>query len=196
MIQCCSFVPSDFTDLYFGYLGMVVIVNLVYFIFSIIGVLLGFAIFGMNISVVMTGFGVVGLGGIVVKNGILLIEFMDEMMKRGKSPKEAIILGGKLRLKPVLLTAVSTVLGLIAMAVGFNINFVTLFTDLDPNIFLGGDNVKFFGPLSWTIIFGLLFATVITLVILPVMYHLSLRFKDWLSKVFGRSSKQVETAEA
>ncbi|MDH5383043.1 MAG: efflux RND transporter permease subunit, partial [Cyclobacteriaceae bacterium] len=147
-------------------------------VFSIIGVFLGFSIFGMNISIVMTGFGIVGLGGIVVKNGILLVEFMDEMQLRGKSLLEAIVLGGKLRLKPVLLTAVSTVLGLLAMAVGFNINFVTLFTDFSPNIFFGGDNVRFFGPLSWTIIFGLTFSTFLTLVVLPVMYFLLYKTKE------------------
>ncbi len=151
-------------------------------IFSVIGVLLGFAIFNMNISVVMTGFGIVGLGGIVVKNGILLIEFMDEMLKRGMKIKDAVIMGGKLRLKPVLLTAISTVLGLLAMAIGFNINFVTLFTEFNPNIFLGGDNVVFFGPLSWTIIFGLIFATIITLIILPVMYYMVLAWKEKLAE--------------
>ncbi len=170
-------------------------------IFSVIGVLLGFAIFNMNISVVMTGFGVVGLGGIVVKNGILLVEFMDEMLKEGYNLKDAIVRGCKLRLQPVLLTAVSTVLGLLAMAVGFNINFVTLFTNLNPHIFFGGDNVSFFGPLSWTIIFGLLFATVLTLVILPVMYYLVFRSKEKVKRIKekyssnGRSD-QIEQHQA
>ncbi|MDH5398307.1 MAG: efflux RND transporter permease subunit [Cyclobacteriaceae bacterium] len=152
-------------------------------IFSVIGVFLGFAVFGMNMSVVMTGFGIVGLGGIVVKNGILLIEFMDEMLARGQRLPEAIVMGCKLRLKPVMLTAVSTILGLLAMAVGFNINFVTLFTELNPHIFFGGDNVNFFGPLSWTIIFGLLFATVLTLVVLPVMYFLLFKTNEKIEKL-------------
>ncbi|MDH5603980.1 MAG: efflux RND transporter permease subunit, partial [Cyclobacteriaceae bacterium] len=164
-------------------------------IFSVIGVFLGFAVFGMNISVVMTGFGVVGLGGIVVKNGILLIEFMDEMLARGKSLSEAIVMGCKLRLKPVMLTAVSTILGLLAMAVGFNINFVTLFTSFEPNIFFGGDNVKFFGPLSWTIIFGLLFATVLTLVVLPVMYFLLFKVNERVDRMKLKLKKREEQEE-
>ncbi|HVY74451.1 MAG TPA: efflux RND transporter permease subunit, partial [Puia sp.] len=139
-------------------------------IFSIIGVLLGFAISGMTISAVMTGLGIVGLAGIVVKNGILVIEFADELRQRGLKTREGVIQAGKTRIIPVLLTAMAAILALIPLAVGFNINFVTLFSELNPHIFFGGDSAVFWKPLSWTIIFGLAFAFFMTLFILPSMY--------------------------
>ncbi len=138
--------------------------------FSIIGVLLGFAIFGIPISIIMTGMGIVALSGIVIRNGILLVEFTDVLKEKGLRTREAIIQAGKIRITPVFLTAISTILGLVPLAVGFNINFITLFSQLKPHIYFGGDNVMFFGPLSWTIIFGLAFATFLTLVFIPVMY--------------------------
>ncbi|MCX6276882.1 MAG: efflux RND transporter permease subunit [Bacteroidetes bacterium] len=138
-------------------------------IFSVIGVLLGIAIFGMSISIIMTGLGIVALGGIVVRNGILIVEFSDELKIRGFRTKEAIIKAGKTRITPVALTATATMLGLVPLAVGMNINFITLFTELNPHIYFGGDNVAFWGPLSWTIIFGLSFATFLTLVFVPAM---------------------------
>jgi len=141
-------------------------------IFSVIGVLLGFIIFDMEISVIMTGIGIVALGGIVVRNGIVLVEFMDELKMRGYKTRKAIIEAGKIRMTPVILTATATMLGLIPLAIGFNINFVTMFTELNPHIYLGGDSVKFWGPLSWTIIFGLSFATFLTLILVPAMYYM------------------------
>jgi multidrug efflux pump subunit AcrB len=139
-------------------------------IFSLIGVLLGYMIFGMTISIIMTGMGIVALAGIVVRNGILLVEFTDVMKEQGLKTRKAIIEAGKTRITPVVLTATATILGLIPLAIGMNINFATLLTDLDPQIHFGGDSVMFFGPLSWTIIFGLSFATFLTLVLIPVMY--------------------------
>jgi multidrug efflux pump subunit AcrB len=141
-------------------------------VFSIIGVLLGIMIFNMPISVIMTGLGIVALGGIVVRNGILIVEFCDVMKKRGLRTRDAIIQAGKVRITPVLLTATATMLGLVPLAIGLNINFISLFTDLDPQIHIGGDNVLFWGPLSWTIIFGLSFATFLTLVFVPAMYFI------------------------
>ncbi len=154
-------------------------------IFSVIGVLLGFTIFGMTVSVVMTGIGIVGLAGIVVKNGILVIEFADELRSRGMKTKEAVIEAGKTRIIPVLLTALAAILGLIPLAVGFNINFVTLFTDLNPHIFFGGDNAVFWKPLSWTIIYGLAFAFFMTLLIVPSMYLMAERLKRPMRRNFG-----------
>ena len=116
-------------------------------IFSVIGVLLGFAFTGMTISAVMTGLGIVGLAGIVVKNGILVIEFADELRERGMKTREALIQAGKTRIIPVLLTALAAILALIPLAIGFNINFVTLFADLNPHIFFGGDSAVFWKPL-------------------------------------------------
>ncbi|MER3464251.1 MAG: copper transporter, partial [Chitinophagaceae bacterium] len=154
-------------------------------LFSIIGVLLGFALTGMTISVVMTGIGIVGLAGIVVKNGILVIEFTDELRARGMKTREAVIQAGKTRIIPVLLTALAAILGFIPIAFGFNINFVTLFSDLNPHIFFGGDNVVFWKPLSWTIIFGLAFAFFMTLLIVPSMYLIAERLKRPMRRMYG-----------
>ncbi len=154
-------------------------------IFSVIGVFLGFAITGMTVSGVMTGLGIVGLAGIVVKNGILVIEFADELRGRGLKTREAVIQAGKTRIIPVLLTALAAILGLIPLAIGFNINFVTMFADLNPHIFFGGDNAVFWKPLSWTIIFGLAFAFFMTLIIVPSMYLIAERLRRPMRRHFG-----------
>ncbi|MBA9079641.1 MULTISPECIES: efflux RND transporter permease subunit [Rufibacter] len=148
-------------------------------LFSIIGVLIGFTVFNMDMSIVMTGIGIIALAGIVVKNGILIVEFTDVLYeKEGMELREAIIIAGKTRLSPVLLTATATILGLIPLAIGLNLDFFTLFTELDPHFFLGGENVTFWGPLAWTIIFGLSFATFLTLVVVPMMYLINEKIKD------------------
>lgn len=154
-------------------------------IFSVIGVFLGFSITGMEVSILMTGLGIVGLAGIVVKNGILVIEFADELRSRGMKTKEAVIQAGKTRIIPVLLTALAAILAFIPIAVGFNINFVTLFSELNPRIFFGGDNVVFWKPLSWTIIFGLTFAFFMTLIIVPAMYLIAERLRRPMRRMFG-----------
>jgi multidrug efflux pump subunit AcrB len=154
-------------------------------IFSIIGVALGFAITGMEVSIVMTGIGIVGLAGIVVKNGILVIEFADELRARGLKTREAVIQAGKTRIIPVLLTALAAILALIPLAIGFNINFVTLFSDLNPHIYFGGDNTVFWKPLAWTIIFGLAFAFFMTLVIVPSMYLIAERLRRPMRRMYG-----------
>jgi multidrug efflux pump len=156
-------------------------------IFSVIGVLLGLAIFNMEISIVMTGIGIVALAGIVVRNGILLVEFTDKLRQDGLSTHDAIVEAGRVRMTPVLLTATATILGMIPLAIGFNIDFVTMFTELNPKIYFGGDSVAFWGPLSWTIIFGLSFATFITLILVPVMYDLSERLKLRLNKLLKKT---------
>ncbi len=141
-------------------------------LFSIIGVFLGFYIFDMEVSIFMTGIGVVTLAGIVVRNGILLVEFTEMLEKEGMDTFEAIVLAGRTRMTPVLMTASATILGLVPLAIGLNIDFVTLFTEFNPHFFLGGDSVAFWGPLSWTLIFGLGFATFLTLILVPAMYLL------------------------
>ena len=141
-------------------------------IFSIIGVLIGVLIFRMDIVILMTGLGIVALGGIVVRNGILIVEFADRLKERGLRTREAIIGAGKTRITPVVLTATATMLGLVPLAVGMNVNFVTLFSQLNPHIYFGGDNMAFWGPLAWTIIFGLSFATFLTLVLVPALYYM------------------------
>ncbi|HLG03625.1 MAG TPA: efflux RND transporter permease subunit, partial [Bacteroidia bacterium] len=160
-------------------------------LFSVIGVFLGIAIFGMNISIVMTGVGIVALAGIVVRNGILIVEFIDMLKARGMSTEEAVIEAGKVRMTPVLLTATAAILGLIPLAVGLNIDFETLFTDLNPHISFGGDSVAFWGPLSWTMIHGLGFATVLTLIVLPVMYLISENMGKRFKRFFGAADNSV-----
>ena len=161
------------------------IIILTEIVFSVIGVLLGFTITGMEVSVLMTGLGIVGLAGIVVKNGILVIEFTEELRGRGIKTHEAVVQAGKTRIIPVLLTAVAAILAFIPIAVGFNINFVTLFSELNPHIFLGGDNVAFWKPLSWTIIFGLAFAFFMTLFMVPGMYLIAERLRRPMRRMFG-----------
>ncbi len=153
-------------------------------VFSIIGVLLGMAIFNMDFSVIMMGVGIVALAGIVVRNGILLVEFTDKLRSEGQEIYESIIHAGRIRMTPVLLTATAAILGLLPLAVGFNIDFASLLATGDPVIYFGGDSVAFWGPLSWTIIFGLGFATFITLIILPVMYLLGWKIKHWWAEKF------------
>jgi multidrug efflux pump len=153
--------------------------------FSVIGVLLGYAITGKTIATIMLGVGIIGLAGIVIKNGILLIEFTDELRHRGYKTREAAIQAGKIRIIPVLLTALATMLGLLPLAIGFNIDFVSLFQHLNPKIFLGGDSVVFWGPLSWTIIYGLIFAFFLTLMMVPSMYIISERLRRPMERFYG-----------
>ena len=127
----------------------------------------------MSISIIMTGLGIVALGGIVVRNGILIVEFIDTLKERGYKTRDAIIQAGQIRVTPVILTATATMLGLVPLAIGLNLNFVTMFTELNPHIHIGGDNMMFWGPLSWTIIFGLSFATFLTLIFVPAMYYIT-----------------------
>jgi multidrug efflux pump len=147
-------------------------------LFSIIGVFLGVSIFGMTITIVMTGVGIIALAGVVVRNGILLVEFTDLLMEQGQDLHDAVVEAGRTRMTPVVLTATAAILGLIPLAVGFNIDFVGLFTEFKPHIHFGGDNVAFWGPLSWTMIFGLSFATIITLILVPCMYIIHFKLKQ------------------
>lgn len=168
-------------------------------LFSTIGVFLGYATSGRDISVVFTGVGIISLAGVVVNNAIVLIDYIklvtqEKVEERGVKNafflekdeiKEAIVKGGATRLRPVLLTAITTVLGLVPLAIGFNINFFTLVSDLDPKIFIGGDNAAFWGPMAWTVIYGLVFATFLTLIVVPAMYWLSFRLTAWVRKIMN-----------
>jgi len=162
-------------------------------IFSIIGVFLGFIVSRMPISIVMTGLGMVALAGIVVRNGILMVEFTDILKERGLKTRDAIIQAGRTRITPVMLTATATILGLIPLAIGFNIDFIGLFQNFHPHIHFGGDNVAFFGPLAWTIIFGLSFATFLTLIFVPVMYYIMYASKVKLKR--QTQSMRMKTAD-
>ena len=154
--------------------------------FSLIGVLLGLVAFQMDFIIIMTMIGIISLAGIVVNNAIVLIDYTNLIRVRRKTELgmgedemlskedlfESIVEGGKTRLRPVLLTAITTILGLVPLAIGLNIDFIGLLTEFDAHFYIGGDNVIFWGPMSWTIIFGLTFATFLTLVLVPVMYLL------------------------
>ncbi len=178
-------------------------------LFSTIGVFLGYVAGDMDIEIVMTGVGIISLAGIVVNNAIVLVDYINLLVKRKRESlgyesmnqltkqdvKEAIIEGGATRLRPVLLTAITTVLGLIPMAYGFNFNFFTFISDLDPQIFIGGDNAVFWGTMAWTVIYGLVFATFLTLVVVPVMYWLAYRLKAAVGRLMRPASAQLEPAE-
>ena len=157
-------------------------------LFSIIGVLIGFSLFKMEISIIMTGVGIMALAGLVVRNGILLVEFTDLLRSQGVPLYEAIIEAAKTRMTPVLLTTIAATIGLIPLAVGLNIDFVTLFTEFNPHIYFGGDNVAFWGPLSWTMIFGLIFGTFLTLILVPSLYLLTTKLKE---RVFGKKPAEA-----
>lgn len=157
-------------------------------VFSTAGVFFGLALFNMEFVVIMTGIGIISLAGVVVNNAIVLIDFTDYLHTKKKaeldlseeqllSPEESITCirqAGETRFRPVILTAITTVLGLIPLAVGMNVDFISLMTTLNPKIYFGGDNAAFWSPMSWTIIFGLLVATFLTLVVVPCMYQIIL----------------------
>ncbi len=164
-------------------------------VLSIIGVLIGFSLFKMSISIVMSGVGVLALAGIVVRNGILLVEFTDLLIAQGVPMNEAIVEASKTRMTPVLLTAMAATSGLVPLAIGFNIDFVEMFTHLSPHIFFGGDNVKFWGPLSWTMIFGIIFGTFLTLIFVPVMYLLRARLKVTVNGWFSQKEVAAESEQ-
>ncbi len=175
-------------------------------IFSTIGVFAGIAIFNMNIVVVMTGIGIVALAGIVVNNAIVLVDYIELLKKRKRDelgidedaylpPNEAtdcVIRAGKTRLRPVLLTAITTILGLAPLAVGLNIDFMGLLSSFEPQLYFGGTMVKFWGPIAWSVIFGLTFSTFLTLVIVPVMYRIAIIVQKLLiDKVEYHTGKSI-----
>ncbi len=158
---------------------------------SLIGVFGGLIITGKPFVIMMTMMGIISLAGIVVNNGVVLLDYAQLLIDRQKAELNlgeedyldvsrlfnTIVKAGKARLRPVLLTAITTILGLIPLAVGFNINFYTLFTEFDPQIYFGGDNVIFWGPLAWTVIYGLLVATFLTLIVVPILFFLVTKLK-------------------
>lgn len=178
------------------------LIILVAIFLSFIGVFLGLVSTGWPFVIMMTMMGIISLAGIVVNNGVVLLDYTQLLIDRKRDAMEieeavrlpveeiaeAIVKGGKARLRPVLLTAITTVFGLIPLAIGLNIDFFSFFSDLDPNIYIGGDNVIFWGPLAWTVIFGLIFATFLTLIIVPVLFYL---VNKWKRKIFLRKQVNV-----
>ncbi|WP_421765224.1 efflux RND transporter permease subunit [Ekhidna sp.] len=190
----------------FGGVSKPLIIMMAIFL-SFIGVFGGLIITGWSFVIMMTMMGIISLAGIVVNNGVVLLDYTQLLIDREKENRdmektdyltkeeatELVIKGGKARLRPVILTAVTTVLGLIPLAIGLNIDFYTLFTEFDPNIYFGGDNVIFWGPLAWTVIFGLIVATFLTLIIVPVLFTISYRIKYAL---FGKKNEGAQVQAA
>ena len=186
-------------------------------VLSLAGVLFGYFffsdLFNVDFSVVFTGVGIISLAGVVVNNAIVLIDYtMLKMRERAEELglgeenykqlpladlRDTIIIGGATRLRPVLLTAITTVLGLIPLAIGLNIDFFSFIAEWDPRYFLGGDNTALWGPMAWTIIYGMVFATFLTLVVVPVMiwlrYSTPLKFKQWRNRRRGGASDDYST---
>lgn len=167
---------------------------------SFIGVFGGILVTGSSFVIMMTMMGIISLAGIVVNNGVVLLDYTQLLIDRRivelgleegsllskEDVSEIIIKGGRARLRPVLLTAITTVLGLIPLAIGLNIDFFSLFGSFDPKVYIGGDNVIFWGPLAWTVIYGLIIATFLTLIIVPVLfyivYKIKIRIRSWRKK--------------
>ena len=176
---------------------------------SLIGVFGGIVITGKAFVIMMTMMGIISLAGIVVNNGVVLLDYAQLLIDRKKNALDldsseylskedllaSIILAGKARLRPVLLTAITTILGLIPLAIGFNIDFFALFSEFNPHIYMGGDNVIFWGPLAWTVIYGLFVATFLTLIVVPVLFYLAMRIKMWFHdrRTSGEPTEPSET---
>ena len=158
---------------------------------SFIGVFGGIVISGKPFVIIMTMMGIISLAGIVVNNGVVLLDYAQLLIDRRKNELDldsdeyleksdlltAIIKAGRARMRPVILTAITTILGLIPLAIGLNIDFFSLFSAFDPKIYIGGDNVIFWGPLAWTVIYGLFIATFLTLIIVPILFYFAMRLK-------------------
>ncbi len=189
----------------FGGISKPLIIMIAIFL-SFIGVFGGLMITGWSFVIMMTMMGIISLAGIVVNNGVVLLDYTQILIDRKKveldmddkdlltmpEVTKIITQSGKARLRPVILTAITTVLGLIPLAIGLNIDFFSLFSEFDPKIYFGGDNVVFWGPLAWTVIFGLIVATFLTLIIVPVLFNITYRMKIWFRRGRKKESKEKE----
>ncbi|NNL90668.1 MAG: efflux RND transporter permease subunit, partial [Saprospiraceae bacterium] len=168
----------------------------------------GYVITGKEFNILFSGVGVISLAGIVVNNAIVLVDYVNLLIKRKRLERgfssmfelsnqevmDCVIEGGATRLRPVLLTAITTVLGLIPLAIGFNFNFFSFVKSFDPQFFLGGDNTAMWGPMAWTIIYGIIFATFLTLIVVPAMYWLAYKAK-WYFQNRKRSKITVQDVD-
>jgi multidrug efflux pump len=163
---------------------------------STVGVLLGLMVFRMPFVIIMTGVGIISLAGIVVNNAIVLIDYIDLLRERdGLSRREALVQAGKTRFRPVVLTAITTVLGLVPLAIGLNFDFIGLFTALAPDLYWGGEQAAWWAPMAVAVIVGLLFATLLTLVLVPVLYSLIEDGSDWFRRVFTQPEEPAHRFE-
>ena len=189
----------------FGGISKPLIIMIAIFL-SFIGVFGGLMITGWSFVIMMTMMGIISLAGIVVNNGVVLLDYTQILVDRKKvrlgmddndlltidDATDSMIVGGKARLRPVILTAITTVLGLIPLAIGLNIDFFSLFSEFNPKIYIGGDNVVFWGPLAWTVIFGLIVATFLTLIIVPVLFNIAYRLKIKFRGTGDKNNKENE----
>ncbi len=153
---------------------------------SFIGVFFGLLVTAKPFGIIMTGIGVISLAGVVVNNAIVLIDYIQKLREQGMEKVEAIILGGKTRLRPVILTAITTILGLIPLTAGINIDFIGLFKgDVSKFIEFGADSSQWWGNMGVAVIFGLMFATFLTLIVVPVLYY-------YLSDLFSGKKEEVK----
>ncbi|MDA0329021.1 MAG: efflux RND transporter permease subunit [Gemmatimonadetes bacterium] len=168
-------------------------------VMSTMGVLIGLMIFRMPFGIINTGVGIISLAGIVVNNAIILIDYIDVLRQRdGMNRREALIQGGRTRLRPVLLTALTTALGMVPLAIGLNFDFFGLYGALDPELYWGGEQAAWWGPMAVAIIAGILFATFLTLILVPVMYSLVDDASEFFERHFVQRDEDApfeETAE-
>ena len=136
-------------------------------LFSLIGVFIGLLITGTAFGIIMTGIGVISLAGVVVNNAIVLIDYINQQIAKGLSSTEALLRAGSVRFRPVMLTAITTILGLLPMATGISFDFSKMAFDI------GGESSQWWGPMAVAVIFGLGFATLLTLILVPVLCSLS-----------------------
>ena len=165
-------------------------------IMSTIGVLLGLMVFRMPFGIVMTGVGVISLAGVVVNNAIILVDYIDTLRVRdGLGRLEALVTAGRTRFRPVILTATTTALGLVPLAIGLNFDFFGLYRSLEPDFYWGGIQAAWWGPMAIAVIVGILVATFLTLVLVPVMYSIVDDVGDWLKRVYARPADEESVAE-
>jgi len=135
-----------------------------------------------NFGIIMTGIGVISLAGVVVNNAIVLIDYINQLRRQGVELYEALLRAGLVRFRPVMLTAITTILGLLPMAIGVSFDFRNL------SMIVGGESAQWWGPMAVAVIFGLAIATLLTLIVVPVLYAVFARIKESMAKRF-----QVET---
>jgi len=159
-------------------------------VLSLVGVLWGLMITETPFGVIMTGLGVISLAGVVVNNAIVLLDYVQQLRARGLATFEALVEAGSARFRPVMLTAATTVLGLVPMALGITLDFRNL------RILTGTQSAQWWGAMAVAVIFGLAFATVLTLVMVPTMYSILDDFRGLRQRVFGWFSRSSDAAAA
>jgi CzcA family heavy metal efflux pump len=148
-------------------------------VLSLSGVFLGLIVTVTPFGVIMTGIGVISLAGVVVNNAIVLIDYINQLRDQGMELNAALVKAGTVRFRPVMLTAITTILGLLPMAVGVSFDFFAL------SVEVGGESAEWWGPMAVAVIFGLAVATLLTLIVVPVLYALFARLKDYMSARYG-----------